>query len=143
MRTLYTVPGPLLSKKKRYPSFFDHSGQPGLPETRSLHFSVVASYNISFLESIEFATIYRPVGDKRGPNMPSDPGTTEIWWLLKSITRIVAWASSPRPPKTILVPSGDQFGSACWIVSSRSTGRGVAPSAAITYILATWPALSS
>src|ERR1700722_8705681 len=71
----------------------------------------------------------RPLGDHRGDHTPSDPGSVVIWWLSRSRTRktelekSIVWSVE----KTILCPSGDQFGSPCPSLSSGRRGRGVPP----------------
>jgi len=57
------------------------------------------------------AAMYRPSGDQRGEKRPCDPGSIEAWRLLGSNNQIDE-SALPRLPelKTILPPSGDQFG---------------------------------
>src|SRR5580700_5646674 len=76
-------------------------------------------------------TMKRPLGDHRGDHTPSDPGSVVIWWLARSRTRKLKTPDdSPgvsSVEKTILCPSGDQFGSPCPSLSSGRRGRGVPP----------------
>src|ERR1700754_4773257 len=73
----------------------------------------------------------RPLGDHRGDHTPSDPGSVVTWWLARSRTRKLKTPNvSPAVSsveKTILCPSGDQFGSLCPSLSSGRRDRGVPP----------------
>ena len=83
-----------------------------VPFATSVHFWVWKSNRRSLLESAERAGIYLPSGDRRGEYIPCDPGNVVIWWVARSRIRMVDAGSVPVPEKTILLPSGDQFGSA-------------------------------
>src|SRR6266436_6324324 len=91
--------------------------------TNSTHFWVVKSNIKSLLLSAFRAHTYRPFGDHRGENRPSDPGSAETWCVLRSSNWIVIVPEVPisrsgARPNARLFPSGGQFGSA----SLRSPG---------------------
>src|SRR5260370_23870738 len=67
--------------------------------------------------------MYRPFGDQKGANRPSEPGSVETWRVLISSTWTdivpdVAPSSNGAPPNARRFPSGDHAG----IVSFRSPG---------------------
>src|SRR6266478_1563965 len=77
------------------------------------HVCVLKSKNKILSESCERTAKYRPSGDQRGLNKPSEPGIDVTWRVFTSAMSIARGSDVPdtTPPKAICVPSGDQVGS--------------------------------
>src|SRR4051812_724324 len=96
----------------------DQDGYPSVPSvslrTSSDHCCDSKSKIFRLVASSAIAAMYRPSGDQRGEYMPSDPATTASWWVARSRMRTLPFRwKGPAVVKTILLPSGDQFGSPC------------------------------
>src|SRR6266478_2386664 len=102
------------------------------------HVCVLKSKNKTSSESWERAAKYRPSGDQRGLNKPSEPGIDETWRVFTSAMSIVRGSDVPKvsatPPKAIWVPSGDQVGSSSSRPLSGSSSCGVPPCGETTKI---------
>src|SRR5207245_9507570 len=92
------------------------------------------SKSFTVVKSGESAAIYRPSGDQRGLNSPSDPGTVTVLCVFKSTIRIFKPSvSCTKYPNIMRVPSDDQLAS-IWFRLSGRISSALEPSGEITEI---------
>jgi hypothetical protein len=96
------------------------------------HFWVLKSKIIKPCELAGTATTYRPSGDQRALNRPSEAGSVEISFAFRSKIRMAVTDAcmAERPAKATELPSGDQAGSAWLPLWLGINGCGSPPAAA-------------